>query len=93
MIWYVCYVIITPIIINITTTPITIINLTITSTIITIITTTHITIINLTITSTIPGVACLIHYAKMNVLPAIAAAKQLRPIIDPIGQLPEFLHR
>jgi len=39
------------------------------------------------------GVACLIHYAKMNVSNAIAAAKQLRPIIDPIGQLPEFLHR
>eukprot|EP01032_Pedospumella_encystans_P019823 gene19823-22532_t len=39
------------------------------------------------------GVACLIHFAGMNVPTAIAVAKQLRPIIDPIGQLPEFLKR
>lgn len=39
------------------------------------------------------GVACLIHFAKLDVIPAIRTAKRLRPIIDPIGQLPEFLHR
>lgn len=39
------------------------------------------------------GVACLIHFAGLDVPAAIAAAKMLRPIIDPIGQLPQFLHR
>mmetsp|Transcript_21746 Transcript_21746/g.36378 ORF Transcript_21746/g.36378 Transcript_21746/m.36378 type:complete len:199 (-) Transcript_21746:245-841(-) len=39
------------------------------------------------------GVACLIHYAGLDVQTAIVTAKRLRPIIDPIGQLPEFLHR
>lgn len=39
------------------------------------------------------GCACLMHYASMDVPTAIATAKTLRPIIDPIGQLPEFLHR
>jgi len=39
------------------------------------------------------GVACLIHYAGLDVPTAIMAAKRLRPIIDPIGQLPEFLMR
>eukprot|EP00428_Durinskia_dybowskii_P062393 CAMPEP_0170375190 /NCGR_PEP_ID=MMETSP0117_2-20130122/11029_1 /TAXON_ID=400756 /ORGANISM="Durinskia baltica, Strain CSIRO CS-38" /LENGTH=193 /DNA_ID=CAMNT_0010630249 /DNA_START=141 /DNA_END=722 /DNA_ORIENTATION=- len=39
------------------------------------------------------GVACLVHFAKLDVPMAIAVAKQLRPIIDPIGQLPEFLMR
>ena len=29
----------------------------------------------------------------MNVSTAISSAKELRPIIDPIGQLPEFLRR
>ena len=29
----------------------------------------------------------------MDVRMAIATAKRCRPIIDPIGQLPEFLHR
>jgi hypothetical protein len=33
------------------------------------------------------------HYAAMDVPTAISTAKSLRPIIDPIGQLPEFLHR
>lgn len=39
------------------------------------------------------GVACIIHFAKLNVDEAIAIAKRCRPIIDPIGQLPEFLYR
>lgn len=39
------------------------------------------------------GVACLIHFAHLNVEEAIAIAKRCRPIIDPIGQLPEFLYR
>ncbi len=39
------------------------------------------------------GVACLVHYAKMDVPTAIVVAKRCRPIIDPIGQLPEFLNR
>jgi protein tyrosine phosphatase len=39
------------------------------------------------------GVACLVHYAKMDVATAIVVAKRCRPIIDPIGQLPEFLAR
>jgi len=39
------------------------------------------------------GCACLMHYANLDVPTAISTAKSLRPIIDPIGQLPEFLHR
>lgn len=39
------------------------------------------------------GVACLIHFAKLNVEEAVVIAKRCRPIIDPIGQLPEFLYR
>jgi len=39
------------------------------------------------------GVACLIHFARMDVSTAIVSAKRCRPIIDPIGQLPEFLIR
>ncbi len=39
------------------------------------------------------GVACLVHFADMDVPEAIRLAKRLRPIIDPIGQLPEFLNR
>jgi protein-tyrosine phosphatase len=39
------------------------------------------------------GCACLMHYADMDVKTAILTAKRCRPIIDPIGQLPEFLHR
>lgn len=39
------------------------------------------------------GVACLIHYAKLPANEAIIIAKRCRPIIDPIGQLPEFLFR
>ena len=37
------------------------------------------------------GCACLMHYGKMKHKDAIKSAKQLRPIIDPIGQLPQFL--
>lgn len=39
------------------------------------------------------GVCCLIHFAHLSVPDAISIAKRCRPIIDPIGQLPEFLHR
>lgn len=53
------------------------------------------------------GCLCLMHYAgessadrpplahrpDMDVVTAIAAAKKLRPVIDPIGHLPEFLSR
>lgn len=39
------------------------------------------------------GCACLVHFAKMNVPEAIRTAKACRRIIDPIGQLPEFLVR
>mmetsp|Transcript_29951 Transcript_29951/g.41155 ORF Transcript_29951/g.41155 Transcript_29951/m.41155 type:complete len:200 (+) Transcript_29951:22-621(+) len=39
------------------------------------------------------GCACLIHYANMDVATAVQTAKRCRPIIDPIGQLPEFLSR
>ncbi len=39
------------------------------------------------------GVACLIHFAKLPVMDAITIAKKCRPIIDPIGHLPEFLVR
>jgi protein-tyrosine phosphatase len=39
------------------------------------------------------GVSCLIHFADLQVDEAIRAAKKCRPIIDPIGQLPEFLKR
>jgi protein-tyrosine phosphatase len=39
------------------------------------------------------GVACLIHFAQLPVMDAISIAKRCRPIIDPIGQLPQFLIR
>jgi hypothetical protein len=39
------------------------------------------------------GCACLMHFAGMDVPTAIRTAKRCRPIIDPIGQLPEFLVR
>ena len=55
------------------------------------------------------GCLCLMHYAgesqshcfagfgltrpDMDASTAVAAAKKLRPVIDPIGHLPEFLHR
>jgi len=39
------------------------------------------------------GCACLIYYAELDVPSAIKTAKKLRSVIDPIGQLPEFLHR
>lgn len=40
------------------------------------------------------GVACLMHYGGIrSVGEAIAAAKKVRPIIDPIGRLPAFLER
>jgi hypothetical protein len=39
------------------------------------------------------GCACLIHFAGMDVRTAIASAKKCRPIIDPIGALPQFLDR
>lgn len=39
------------------------------------------------------GCAILMRYADLDVRTAIATAKKLRPIIDPIGQLPQFLQR
>ena len=39
------------------------------------------------------GCACLMHFAKMDQSTATRVAKSLRPIIDPIGQLPAFLER
>lgn len=39
------------------------------------------------------GCACLVHFAKMDPPEAIRTAKTCRRIIDPIGQLPEFLNR
>jgi len=39
------------------------------------------------------GCACLMHFAKMDMEAAVRVAKSLRPIIDPIGQLPVFLAR
>jgi hypothetical protein len=39
------------------------------------------------------GVSCLMHFAGMNQVMATKIAKKLRPIIDPIGQLPLFLER
>jgi len=39
------------------------------------------------------GCAILMHYAQMDPHTAIKTAKKCRPIIDPIGQLPEFLTR
>jgi hypothetical protein len=37
------------------------------------------------------GCLCLMKYADLNFIKAVKMAKQLRPIIDPIGQLPELL--
>lgn len=39
------------------------------------------------------GCLCLMHFADLDVNTAIKTAKQCRSIIDPIGHLPEFLHR
>jgi protein tyrosine/serine phosphatase len=39
------------------------------------------------------GCLCLMHFANLDVKSAIRTAKQCRYIIDPIGHLPEFLHR
>jgi Dual specificity phosphatase, catalytic domain len=39
------------------------------------------------------GCLCLMRYADMDPATAIRAAKSLRPVIDPIGHLPEFLNR
>lgn len=39
------------------------------------------------------GCACLIYYAELDVPTAIKTAKTMRSVIDPIGQLPEFLKR
>ena len=39
------------------------------------------------------GCACLMHFAGLDHRAAMATAKRLRPIIDPIGQLPQFLQR
>jgi hypothetical protein len=39
------------------------------------------------------GVAVLMHFAGMDRVTATKTAKSLRPIIDPIGQLPVFLER
>ena len=33
------------------------------------------------------------HYARLDVDEAIATAKRLRRVIDPIGRLPDFLRR
>jgi len=37
------------------------------------------------------GIICLMHFAQLPRTDAIAAAKRLRPIIDPIGSFPELL--
>jgi hypothetical protein len=37
------------------------------------------------------GTSCLIHYAGLDVDTAIKTAKQLRPVIDPICDLPRYL--
>ena len=39
------------------------------------------------------GCACLMHFAGLEPGAAIQTAKRLRPIIDPIGSLPELLLR
>lgn len=39
------------------------------------------------------GCACLIHFADLEPATAIRTAKRLRPVIDPIGTLPELLTR
>ena len=39
------------------------------------------------------GVLCVMHYGGLETVPAIKLAQELRPIIDPIGQLPELLNR
>ena len=39
------------------------------------------------------GCACLVHFADMDPVSAIATAKRCRQIIDPIGSLPELLVR
>jgi protein-tyrosine phosphatase len=39
------------------------------------------------------GCACLMHFGGLEADKAIMVAKRLRPIIDPIGQLPQFLKR
>ena len=39
------------------------------------------------------GCAVLMHFAGMDRVQATKTAKALRPIIDPIGQLPVFLER
>ena len=40
------------------------------------------------------GVLCVMRYGRVLDVPhAIAAAKKLRQVIDPIGRLPELLHR
>lgn len=39
------------------------------------------------------GCLCLMHYAKLQPMKAKELAKQCRPVIDPIGMLPELLNR
>ena len=39
------------------------------------------------------GCLCLMHFANLDVATAIASAKKLRPIIDPMGHLRELLNR
>mmetsp|Transcript_18577 Transcript_18577/g.47592 ORF Transcript_18577/g.47592 Transcript_18577/m.47592 type:complete len:219 (+) Transcript_18577:436-1092(+) len=39
------------------------------------------------------GVACLMHFANLPMVDAVRAAKKCRPVVDPIGMLPEFLRR
>lgn len=38
------------------------------------------------------GCLLLMHKARMPVIEAVRAAKRLRPVIDPIGSLPQLLH-
>ena len=37
------------------------------------------------------GILCLMRYADMNGAEAVAAAKRLRPVIDPIGRFPQLI--
>mmetsp|Transcript_33927 Transcript_33927/g.66215 ORF Transcript_33927/g.66215 Transcript_33927/m.66215 type:complete len:129 (+) Transcript_33927:250-636(+) len=37
------------------------------------------------------GCACLMHFGGLEMKQAISTAKKLRPVIDPIGGLPELL--
>mmetsp|Transcript_35637 Transcript_35637/g.87671 ORF Transcript_35637/g.87671 Transcript_35637/m.87671 type:complete len:207 (+) Transcript_35637:119-739(+) len=39
------------------------------------------------------GCACLMHFCGMDMQSAITAAKKCRPVVDPIGGLPELLQK